>query len=303
MQEALKVAEANELPAAILRAQFNLSGLALEHDRLGEARAYLEDALALARRRGDRGYETNILGQLADVLVALGDWDQAVVCLEGRPEDIPLRGQVIGLLLPHVRMGVARGSLEEVEAVLSRFADGESSNDRQTRGTYLLAAAIARRAQGRTREALAAAEAAVDQWQALLQFHYTTESLVEGVEAALELEDEERAKTLIDEFDRVPPVDRRPLLDAQQARLCGRLASRRHDPSANLSFASAAAFRSLEMQYWLAVTLLEHGEWCLASERAGDAAPLVLEARQIFERLGANRWLGRIDSPAFLAVS
>ena len=44
------------------------------------------------------------------------------------------------------------------------------------------------------------------------------------------------------------------------------------------------------MPFWLAVTLLEHGE-------ATGSAPLVDEAREIFERLGATPWLERAGEP------
>jgi hypothetical protein len=58
--------------------------------------------------------------------------------------------------------------------------------------------------------------------------------------------------------------------------------------------ASAGLFREIGVPFWLAVTLLEHGEWLVSDGRAEDAAPLLTEARTIFERLDANPWLERI---------
>ena len=55
----------HDLSQALLRAQFNFSGLAIEHDRLDEAREVLEDALAHAQLRGDRTWESHLIGQLA----------------------------------------------------------------------------------------------------------------------------------------------------------------------------------------------------------------------------------------------
>jgi hypothetical protein len=55
------------------------------------------------------------------------------------------------------------------------------------------------------------------------------------------------------------------------------------------------------MTFWLAVTLLEHGEWLAAGDRPGEAAPVLEEAGAIFERLGARPWsdrLGRLDLAA-----
>jgi len=42
------------------------------------------------------------------------------------------------------------------------------------------------------------------------------------------------------------------------------------------------------------VTLLQHGEWLVAQGRADEAAPLLAEAREIFERLEVTPWLGRL---------
>jgi hypothetical protein len=48
-------------------------------------------------------------------------------------------------------------------------------------------------------------------------------------------------------------------------------------------------------------TLTEHGEWLLTQGRESDAQPLLTEARQIFDRLGARRvlWLARRPLPHF----
>ena len=48
------------------------------------------------------------------------------------------------------------------------------------------------------------------------------------------------------------------------------------------------------MPFWLAVVLLERAELLVAQDRAGDAEPLLAEAREIFERLEATVWLERL---------
>ena len=45
--------------------------------------------------------------------------------------------------------------------------------------------------------------------------------------------------------------------------------------------------------FYLAVTILEHAEWLVGEGRGEEAQPLLLEAREIFERLGARWWLER----------
>ena len=45
---------------------------------------------------------------------------------------------------------------------------------------------------------------------------------------------------------------------------------------------------------WQAVTQLQHAEWLVTRGRPADAAALVAEAREIFERLEAAPWLDRL---------
>jgi len=59
--------------------------------------------------------------------------------------------------------------------------------------------------------------------------------------------------------------------------------------------AAASQLRALELPFHLAVVLLEHGEWLAARGRPDDAAPLLAEAREIFDRLEAAPWLARVD--------
>jgi hypothetical protein len=52
--------------------------------------------------------------------------------------------------------------------------------------------------------------------------------------------------------------------------------------------------RGIEVPFWLAVTLLEQGEWLVARGRADESEPLLAEAGEILERLGARPWLERL---------
>ena len=54
------------------------------------------------------------------------------------------------------------------------------------------------------------------------------------------------------------------------------------------------------MPFWVAVTLLEQGEWLLARARASEAAPLLAQAQVIFDRLRARPWLERLAEAANL---
>ena len=52
-------------------------------------------------------------------------------------------------------------------------------------------------------------------------------------------------------------------------------------------------FGELGLVFSLAVTQVEHAEWLLEHDRPEDAEPLLAEARETFERLGAAPSLER----------
>jgi hypothetical protein len=292
LQESLKIALEHDLHGAVLRARFNLSGLAIEHDRLHSAKGYLEDSLALARRRGDRTVEANDAGQLAEVLAELGDWQAALELLV----DVPAQSQFAASnsLNAQLPIAVARGELDEARAMFVQLENLRSSSDRQDLASYRLCEAILRRGEGEPRDAVEAAEAARELWAGLTQFHYAIQALVQLVEALLECDDLEQADRLLAEAEAMPAIQRRPLLEAQQARLRAKLGSRQGSPTAGEGYADAVArFRELEMPFWLAVSLLEQGEWLREIGEQAAAEPGLAEARAIFERLEARPWLDR----------
>ena len=70
-------------------------------------------------------------------------------------------------------------------------------------------------------------------------------------------------------------------------------------PEADGRFKSATGlFREIGAPFYQACTMLEHAEWLTANGRMDDAAPLLTEARETFERLGASPWLERLDAAA-----
>ena len=107
---------------------------------------------------------------------------------------------------------------------------------------------------------------------------------------ALTLGDTPKAEKLVASIEAVPAGLRSPYLGAQALRYRGRLATST-DAAVECFEAAEARFRELGVVFWLAVTLLEHGEL------TGDSA-LLDEAREIFEDLQATPWLERLDVSA-----
>jgi tetratricopeptide (TPR) repeat protein len=178
----------------------------------------------------------------------------------------------------------------------------ETSADVQERHAYNAGKALLRLAQGDAAGAQAPAE---DAWAAQEVLGVSSEAVKEGfvvaVEAALALDDLARAEELLAAVQALAPGRSPQFLQAHASRFRARLAGRRgeFDEAERLFKGAAGLFRELSVPFYLAVTLLEHGEWLAEQQRAGEAEPLLVEAREIFERLGAAPWLARAaKSPA-----
>ena len=147
-----------------------------------------------------------------------------------------------------------------------------------------------RRAEGRFEEALADAEATIAVSRTLgVPAQSTKQGIVEGVEAALALGKSRKVEELLALVEAVPLGTRPPFLHAQAKRFRARLGR-----DAVGYEAAADRFRELGLPFWLAVTLLEHGEL------TGDESSLA-EAREIFEGLKATPWLERAASTGVTA--
>ncbi len=285
----LSLTREHDLPDLETNALFNLSDLCFQRDRYEEALSYLDDALAVARRRGSRPGEWSVLGELTYPLFMQGRWDEALALFAEVPEERLHEGTTESFLSSITDIHVARGDVEQAAHVLSLYAPYETSENRQRRSMYLAAAATVGRAEGRLDEAIGhgleatrlARDVGGDASQAAKL------GLVEAIEAALALGERDRADELVASIEAVPPGLRSPYLGAQAVRFRALLTG---DDGAGERFEAAEqAFAALGTPFWLAVTLLQRGEL------DGDAA-LLAEAREAFERLGATPWLERLTA-------
>jgi uncharacterized small protein (DUF1192 family) len=173
-----------------------------------------------------------------------------------------------------------RGDIAGARRRLDECAELKVSDDAQARFGYLLAEAYVLRAEGRPRDALATLEPVLAGGFGIT-FLTMKLSFVEALEAAFALGDAGAVQERLDWLEALRPGERPVLLEAHahrfKAKLTGDEAGYR---------AAAALFRERSLDFWLAVTLLEHGE-------AAGRETLVAEASEIFERLGATPWLER----------
>jgi hypothetical protein len=168
----------------------------------------------------------------------------------------------------------------------------------QPRSLEAVARAAVRRAEGRAHEALAAAVEVLARRPLLGGRHsWVKLGFEEAVEAALALDDLDRVAALLNEWKLHASELRTPYVEAHEQRFAARLAARRGEADAvEPSFLRATdMFRELSMPFYVAVALLERGEWLAGQSRADEAEPLLDEAQEIFERLRATPWLERVS--------
>jgi predicted ATPase/DNA-binding SARP family transcriptional activator len=293
LERALAIARENNLGRALLRALYNLSFEIGVWDRVAEARPVNLEGLDVARWGGFASHETDFITNLVALDVELGDWDAALRALA---ETQSLQGRQLALLAPFPWLFVQRGELGEARRTLESLAPLAARDGLQPRSLEAVARAAVRRAEGRTEEALAAAEEVLARRAGLGGRHsWVKLAFVQAIEAAFELDDLDRVADLLEEWERRSSEHRTPYVEAHERRFAARLAARRGEADAvEPSFLRATAiFRELSTPFYVAVALLEHGEWLAGQGRREDAEPLLAEAREIFQRLKARPWLER----------
>jgi predicted ATPase/class 3 adenylate cyclase len=291
VEGALALALAHDLHAAALRSYNNLSVLLESSERWAESLTITERALELARRVGDRGREATLLAAPVGALWLLGRWDEALAYAV-EAQELAATSLVQSIMLEAVAIHRERGELEQARRVFAGLSLVAQTEDVQAAAQYASAEAGLLRAEGHTREALAAAERALAVRAELgVTSLIGKVALLEALEAAAALDDDGKLRELLASLDELRPGELSTLLKALQTRFRARLA----ETDADVEFGTAERlFGELEMAFYVAVTQLEHAEWLTAQSRSGEAEPLLDEARETFERLRAAPWLDRV---------
>jgi len=291
LEHAIELGRAHDLGESLNRALFNLSYQLQARDRFAESLEVQLELLERARRQGDRVLEQRTLGHHATSRWMLGEPETDEFLEQFTLAD----GAVASFRRDSItRRALMRGDVAAVRDSLGNLAAQRDSDDKQVRLGHLVTEAEILRAEQRPLEALATAREALDIARGFSTLHPLYRSaLYRACEAAFDLGDLEQAEDLLGEIERLRPSDRTPLLAAQGTRFRGRLLIARGDSErAGEHLARAVEmFRDVPMPYYLAMALVEQAEL-----GADDAASLLAEARQIFERLGATPWLERVDA-------
>jgi len=300
LRRALEVALEHNLWEAALRAYNNLAEVMLSLDRFEEEMRLNAEALELARKVGNRFWELLLLSNRLSSPVMAGRWDEALQRqnLAQAAQETSSFEAIVVQLLDVVPIHVHRGELDRARALLEATGVAEGSGDPQVRAMRNLYRAVILLAEGRPSDALAAAERTLAGRAELgMTWWGVKEALVQSLEAALGMQDLSKAEELLGMLERLRPGELTPYLRAHGARFAARLSVLRDAGAAAESGFDAAArgFRDLATPFWLAVTLFEHAQFLAGAGRAEEAAPLLSEAREIFEQLKARPWLDRLD--------
>jgi class 3 adenylate cyclase/predicted ATPase len=296
LTHALKVALNNELSVAALRAYVNLSELLFRRDHLQDSLDNYEEGLALARRVGNRVWDTALRAEMTFPLYITGRWDAAVERTSGISGPDLARADIVGPLLSLPSIHVNRGEIDRARQITADFARYEESEDIQERAAHAIARSVIHAFEGRWREGLRAADDAASMGRQIgPDSQIFKMGLDHALDAAFALHDLPQAEDLLARIDALRPAEITPMLravgDRARARLSilsGQLERVEADYKG-----SVGLFREVGAPYWLAVTLVELGEWLLAQGRAQDAEPLLAEAARVFDDLQAHAWAAR----------
>jgi tetratricopeptide (TPR) repeat protein len=291
LAHALKVALDHDLASAALRAYNNLAGFLEGADRYAEARHMISEGLDLARRAGDRSWEGVLFTMRIAPMVETGEWDEAVELVAEARGWEHFSTTWMSRLLPAAHIHVQRGSVALARELLEACSAMEHSEEIQSRTWFSGAKANLLRGEGRYAEALPFAVAAAQARSELgVRSRGVKIGFAEELEAAYAI-DPAKAEEPLSRLEQLCPGETTPLLSAQAARFRAKLDA----TAGERGFASAIAiFRECSSHFWLAVTLLEQAELLVSLDRETDAEPMLVEAREIFERLRARPWLDRV---------
>jgi class 3 adenylate cyclase/tetratricopeptide (TPR) repeat protein len=301
LRQALRIALDNDLPYEALRAYNNLVVLVSSWDRDEEVPALLDEALALARRRGDRFWELRLVDGLCEEARLRGDWDEAVEGARGLQLDDPLLGSLGGL----ARIHVDRGADEDARTVLARMPVETDTTDVQRRELAQLRRQLEAEFDGRLHDATAAVAESVIDSADLFPASTIAEKVRDAATYATLTGDHAAALALAVSVEALTtPTSGRTVQSQLQRLRANAAAAGGDDGAAADAYAVALAnARNLGYAFWLAPVLADYGAWLHSVGRAEEAAPLLAEARGLFERMGATVWLRRLDAVAPAAAT
>jgi class 3 adenylate cyclase/predicted ATPase len=283
LREAARQAEQAGDTAVLANVLLNLSAVLGVTDPAASAEAGRAAAVH-ARQVGDRDILAYAVGNLAEALLMLGDWEAAGQELT-QAADADGLADYEHLTRHRAWLAALRGDADTADAMMAALPDLRASESPQDKAWNSQVEAFAAAARRHPEDAFRYARASLEHADAIgiSNLHWVW-SL--AARAAHDLRDVAATGELLALLDSCQPGHLAPILRAERDLARARLAARDGDQAATEKFASAVGgLRELSAPYHLAHGLLDHAQY-LTRLRDGEAAQAALgEARDIAGRL------------------
>jgi predicted ATPase len=290
MTMALDVALSADLPEAALRAYYNLAEFRSLQGEMTEAGGLIERGLELARERGNRAWERDLLAQRGVVDLLRGEWDELLALTESLAAQASGSSHRLAMaLLPPIL--AARGQAAALRSWLEEPRAPSEWQELVILETLGEATALA---------ALGEADAAVARLESVaerLAFNSTSVALY--LADAIQILLAAGRRDLVARLTELVGVAA-PLIAPQRLQARAML----HVDAGEVEAAEAAfrealaGLRRIETPFMLGRCLYHLGALLAGQDRGEEAAPLLREAEELFERLGATVWLERLAALA-----
>jgi class 3 adenylate cyclase/predicted ATPase len=271
------------------RALVNLSNALTATDPAAAADA-ARTAVGHLRRAGNQIFLAYAIGNLAQALLDLGDWDAAEAEFTQAVDSGGL-GDIEYLACDRGRLAAMRGDTMTAETLLAELQDLPASEDPQDKAVISLAEAFTAAARRQPADALRHARAVLAHADALgISSDSPRWAWPLAARAAFELQDIAATHDLLALLDSYQPGYLVPMLRAERDLARARLA----DQDGAVAFSSAlSGLRELSTPYHLAGGLLDYAEYLTRHGDVAAAAQATDEARDIARRLRCQPLLDR----------
>jgi class 3 adenylate cyclase/tetratricopeptide (TPR) repeat protein len=288
MRLGLEVAVDHDLAEQALRGYYNLADFTMLNGDPAESARLLNLGVALARERGDRSWERDLLAQTTQHQFFSGDWDEALALGQTLRES--LRDEAARVSnAPRPLVFAARGELTELSEWSASPAQESEWHELALMET--LGRAIALRALGDHERARSLVFGAVPE---LARINNSTKALYlcDVVDMLFDYDRIDLVQSITPAADVRVPVGIGPQLERARALL----QFRNGEPHGERTLVEAIKrLRAGGSPFPLARGLLDLGELITKHDRPQEAAPLLHEARGIFVTLRATPWAERTE--------
>ena len=287
---AVTIAESHELMDPLQRAVGNLGDHCMRWD-LPDARRHIQATQAICRRRGDRYGESLDAGNLMELDLLAGRWEELETLARELLDADPNRAGAEYLHYRLVGLHALRGEPQAAVAALESLTAWNDSDDIEQRANHDESVAIARASEDKLEQALAHGLAALQ--TAIENLGPSAEAIrgcwAQTLHVALMMGRHDDARHILALLGDRPTGHVPPYLRAHLARGRALLDATEDRPDTVQSNLQAAidTFAQLAYPYWQAVTQTDLADWHTTNEQPGLATPLLEQAISTLTRLRA----------------